>query len=141
MSLSELFDIGKVLVAVVSLALFFFFYFRNQGFQNVVSKVLKFLPSLLPVAASYVEDKKGVFDGHDALVLLGRVAEKIRSTITDPANKSFEDVQDEVFEIVRSELANYANLPGVPDLDDPAVQVQIRAVFESIQRAVSEDSA
>lgn len=141
MGLSEIIDLGKVLLGVVGLAAFFFFYFKHQGFRNTVNKLLVYLPGIAKLVASRIEDKKGEFDLHDTMVVLGRVSEKISATIHDPANVRFEDVQDEVFDIVRSELANYKNLPGVPDLNDPAILAQVRVVFENIQRALGEDSA
>lgn len=140
MNLSDLLGLSEVLGVVVALALFFFFYFKNPFFRDKVGRLLKFLPSLLNFAASRVEDQKGVFDKHDALVMMGRVSTRISETIEDPANKTFEDVQDEVFEIVRSELDRYKGMPGVPDLNDPTLQAEVRATFEIIQVAMSDDS-
>jgi hypothetical protein len=139
MNLNEILEILKSLGFVVALGVFFFFYFRNPKFKGIVNDAVKFLPSLLRAGASLKKDTKGVFDGHDALVLMGRVADRIKTTIDDPSNKSFEDVEQEVFDIVRQELARYKNLPGVPKLDDPAIRVQVKVVFEAIQRAMRED--
>ena len=133
MSLDEVLGILEVLGAVVALALFFFFYFRSSSFREKVGGLLKFLPALLGAAASRVKDTKGVFDKHDALVVLGRVSTRIQESIADPQNKTFEDVQDEVFEIVSSELAVYAGMPGVPDLDDSAIRTQVQVIFAAIQ--------
>jgi len=140
MNFDQILDIGKSLGSIIALAAFFFFYFRNESFREKVKGLMKYIPMVASFAASKVEDQKGVFDAHDALVVLGNVSARIQATIADPANKSFEDVQDDVFDIVRDELAKYKNLPGVPDLDDPMIQVQVRVVFEGIQRASSEDT-
>lgn len=140
MNFSEILEVVEYLGAVVGLALLFFFYFRNPKFKKAVNSGLKYLPSLLRFGASLKKDVKGVFDTHDALVLMGRVSDRIRTTISDPANKKFEDVEKEVFEIVSQELARYKNLPGVPSLDDPAIRVQVQVVFEAVQRAMSENT-
>lgn len=139
MNLSELLEILEYLGVVVGLSLFLFFYFRNPKFRAGVGQAMKFLPSLLKMGAGLTKDTKGVFDRHDALVLMGRVTDRIKTTIEDPANKNFADVEEEVFAIVSQELARYKNLPGVPSLDDPAIRVQVKVVFEAIQRAMSED--
>ncbi len=141
MDFSKLLDLAGGLGIVISLSLFFFFYFRNASFRERVGSVIVFLPALAGFVANKVEDTPGVFDTHDALIVLCRISQRIHATIDDPTNKVFEDVQEEVFDIVRDELAEYKGLPGVPDLDDPMIQVQVRVVFEGIQRAASEDSA
>ena len=118
----------------------FFFYFTNAKVKGVLDSGLKYVPMVLTFAKGFVKDKEGVFDTFDALELMSRVSARIKETVDDPTNKSFADVEEEVFDIVRDELAQYKNLPGVPDLDDPAVRVQVKVVFESIQRAISEDT-
>lgn len=140
MDLNELLDIAKVLGSVVGLSVFLFYYFTSPGFKAAVNKGLKFLPGILTFAKTFVKDKKGEFDTYDALELMGRVSQKIRETIEDPTNKTFADVEDEVFEIVQAELAQYKNLPGVPDLDDPAIKVQVQVVFEAIQKALIDEN-
>ena len=139
MSLNEVLELLKVLGGVVALAAFFFFYFRSSSFRGKVGGVLKFLPAVLGLAASKVEDTKGVFDSHDTLMVLSRISTRIQETIADPQNKVFEDVQDEVFEIVSSELAKYEGMPGVPDLNDPVIRTQVQVVFASIQAAMNDD--
>jgi hypothetical protein len=141
MQFSELLELAQVLGGVLALSLFFFFYFRNDSFREKANGALKFLPSILGFAASRVEDKKGEFDAHDILMVMSRVSARIQATIQDPENKEFEDVQDEVFEIVRDELAKYEGMKGVPDLDDPVIKTQVRVVFEGIQRAASANPA
>ncbi len=141
MSLNEILDIVMVLAGVIGLGVLFFFYFTNAKVRGYIDLGLKYLPMVLTFAQKIVKDKKGVFDTYDSLQLLARVSERIKTTIADPANRSFEDVQDEVFDIVRDELAQYKNLPGTPDLSDPAIQMQVKVVFQSIVRALGEDSA
>jgi len=140
MGINELLDIAIPLVGVIGLAVLFFFYFTNAKVKNVVDKGLKYLPFVLTFAKRFVKDKKGEFDTFDAMEVMARVSTRIKETVADPTNKTFEDVEEEVFDIVRDELAQYKNLPGAPDLDDPAVRVQVKVVFESVQRALVEDS-
>lgn len=140
MSINELLDIGKMVLMVGSLATFFFFYFRNPKFQKIVKQVLVFAPNLFKMVARYVPDEKGVFDTHDLLVLTGRVTERLKTTIENSDNVVFDDVQDEVFDIVRTELLRYKGMEGVPALNDPGLRAQVQVIFEGIQRAISEDS-
>lgn len=139
MNFSEILDILMVLGGVVGLSVLFFFYFTNAKVRSAVDKGLKYLPFVLTFAKRFVKDKKGEFDTFDALELMSRVSARIKETIDDPTNKRFEDVEEEVFDIVRDELAQYKNLPGAPNLDDPAVRVQVKVVFQSVQRALIED--
>lgn len=141
MDFSQILELLETLGAVVALVVFFFFYFRSPKFKAGVNKVLKFLPLALKVLAGRVKDTPGVFDKHDALMVMSRVSDRIRTTVQDPTNTAFEDVEDEVFEIVRDELAKYAGMPGVPDLEDPAIKTQVQVVFEAVKRAMSEDPA
>ena len=141
MDLNNILDSIKVLAGIVGLVGILFFYFQSPRFKTIVTNALKVIPTLLPTISGLVKDDPTKFDAHDALVLLGRVSEKIKSTISDPENKVFEDVKDEVFSIVKSELVAYKDLPGVPDLSDPAIEAQVRVVFESIQRLMNENTA
>jgi hypothetical protein len=140
MGINELLDIAIPLVGVIGLAVLFFFYFTNAKVKSAVDQGLKYLPFVLTFAKRFVKDKKGEFDTFDALEVMARVSTRIRETVEDPTNKTFEDVEEEVFDIVRDELAQYKNLPGAPDLDDPAVRVQVKVVFQNVQRALVEDS-
>jgi hypothetical protein len=139
MGLNDLIDIAIPLSGVIGLGVLFFFYFTNTKVTNAVNSVLKYMPFALSFVKKFVKDKKGEFDTYDAMELLSRVSIRIRETIEDPTNKQFEDVEEEVFDIVRDELAQYKNLPGVPNLDDPAIRVQVQVVFESIQKALLEN--
>jgi hypothetical protein len=140
MGINELLNIAIPLVGVIGLAILFFFYFTNAKVKSVVNQGLKYLPFVLTFAKRFVKDKKGEFDTFDAMEVMARVSTRIKETVEDPTNKTFEDVEEEVFDIVRDELAQYKNLPGVPDLDDPAIRVQVKVVFQSVQRALVEDS-
>lgn len=141
MDFHEILDILTVLGGVVGLSVLFFFYFTNAKVKNVVDRGLTYLPLILNFAKRFVKDKKGEFDTYDAMELLSRVSLRIRETIDDPTNKSFEDVEEEVFDILRDELAQYKNLPGTPDLDDPAIRVQVKVVFQSIQKALLDEDS
>lgn len=137
MEFEKLFDMLILLVGIATVSGFFYGYFRFEKFRNIVKKVLPFLPSLLFFLGSKVEDEKGVFDDHDFFVLLGRVTARIRIIIGDSSNIKFEDVEDEVFEIVSDELNRYraAGVSGVPDLDDGTIRSQVRLVFDTINNA------
>lgn len=141
MDFNEILDILTVLGGAVSLSVLFFFYFTNAKVKNVVDQGLKYLPLVLNFAKRFVKDKKGEFDTYDAMELLSRVSIRIRETVDDPTNKSFEDVEEEVFDILRDELAQYKNLPGTPDLDDPAIRVQVKVVFQSVQKALLDEDS
>lgn len=142
MDFSTLLDVAKVLGVVVVLAGLFYSYYKSQGVRTLVQTVLPFVPALLASRAAATEDKEGVFDAHDMWVVLERVTRRINGVVDDPANKNFEDVQDDVFDIVSTELNRYreAGVTGVPDINDEAVRVQVRVVFEAVQRALGEDS-
>lgn len=140
MSLNDLLEIAKVLAGVVGLSVLLYYYFTHPGFKSAINKGLNFLPTLLGLVKGFVKDKKGKFDTYDALELMERVSYRIRETVEDPTNKTFVDVEDEVFEIVRCELSYYGNLSGVPNLDDPAVRAQVKVVFEAIQRALADEN-
>jgi len=131
----------KVLIGITALSGLFYAYFKYESVQNIVKKTLPFLPHALAFFDSRAEDKQGIFDQHDFLILLGRVTERIKETINDPTNKEFEDVENEVFEIVSEELSRYrsAGVANVPNLDDPAVRTQVRLVFETIKATLGED--
>ncbi len=142
MSIDVLLGVLVTLLPLIGMGAFFFFYYNSESVRSVTKKVLRFAPAILAFLASKVKDKKGVFDKHDAIVLLGRLATHIRETINDPANASFADVQDDLFNFIRQELDTYreAGVKGVPDVTDESIRVQIRVIFEAAQRMASEDS-
>ncbi len=136
MDFNNLVEIATSLVGIVGVALLFFFYFTKAKVRKVVDPVLKYLPFILDLLSRFVKDKENKFDTHEALELLASVSARVKETVEDITNKNFEDVEEEVFEIVRDELARYAGLPGVPSFDDPALKVQVKVVFEAIKRAL-----
>jgi hypothetical protein len=142
MDINQLLEILVTLLPIIGLGVFFFFYYKSEKVRSATKAVLKFAPFLLSLLASRVKDTKGVFDKHDALVLLGRLAEHVRETIADPTNVSFDDVQDDLFDFVRKELDTYraAGVKGVPDVTDESIRVQIRVIFLAAQRMADENS-
>ena len=144
MDFREILEIIAVVSSITGLGLLFFFYFTNENVKLWVDRILDKVPvgTLLNIAASKVEDTKGVFDTHDSLKVAARLADYFRDTINDPTNISFEDVEDEVFAFLNTELDRYRNagVRGVPDLSDVALRTSVEVVFEQIKRALSEDS-
>jgi len=142
MDINQLLEVLVTLLPIIGLGVFFFFYYKSEKVRSATKSVLKFAPFLLSLLASRVKDKKGVFDKHDALVLLGRLAEHIRETIADPTNASFDDVQDDLFDFMRKELDTYraAGVKDVPDVTDASIRVQIRVIFLAAQRMADENS-
>ncbi|MBD3260413.1 MAG: hypothetical protein GF334_01825 [Candidatus Altiarchaeales archaeon] len=145
MDLTLILEVLGVTLGVAALGVFFFFYFKNDKVKDSVNRVLNTVPvgSILSFAASKVKDKKGVFDVHDALVVAGRLSNHLKATISDPENVSFEDVEDDVFDFLSTELKRYrdAGVKGVPDISDEALRTNVRVVFEQVKRALSEDQS
>lgn len=133
----QLLDVVIIVGIVASFGGLSYAYYTNEKVRNVVKKVLPFLPMVLKLVAGRIEDKKGVFDLHDFVVLMGRVSERLRATFNDVSNLEFEDVQDEVFAIVSEELKRYrdAGVQNVPNVSDETVRQQVKLVFEAIKRA------
>jgi len=142
MGFDQILGILVTLLPMIGIGAFFFFYYKSEKVRSTTKTVLRFVPTLLALLASRSKDKKGVFDKHDVFVLLGRLAEHVRETIENPANASFDDVQDDLFDFVRRELDTYreAGVKGVPDITDESIRVQIRVIFLAAQRMASEDS-
>lgn len=143
MDFNDIGQILQVLVIIGALTVPFYLYYRNKKVQKLIQRVLPLVPSALSAAADAFPDKKGVFDKHDLLVVLGRLTEMMQETITDPANTSFNDIQDELYEFVTTELERYreAGVTGVPHVSDGVVKTQINLIFRTIRRAALEDSA
>lgn len=137
---SQVRDIAVVLGAVVGVTGVAYAYFSNAKVRAVANKVLPFLPMLFQFAASKAKDTKGVFDLHDAAVVLGRVSKRLQVVLHDKSNATFEDLQDDVFAIVSEELHVYkaAGVKNVPDVSDETLRVQVKVVFEAVKRATSE---
>lgn len=136
MDFNQLLDIIITLGGGIGLAMLFFFYFTNSKVKNAVDIILNRLSFILNFAKRFVKDKKGEFDIYDALELMTRVSGRIKETVENIENTRFEDVEEEVFDIIRDELSQYKNLPGTPELDDPAIKM----VFQSIQRALLDEN-
>lgn len=145
MDFREILELVGITAGVAGLGLFFYFYYKKEKVRTWTDQVLKRLPlaALLGLAASRVEDKEGEFDTHDALVVAGRLVDFLHTTLTDPSNTSFEDVEEEVFTFLDTELDRYRNagVRGVPEISDSALRTNVKIVFEQIVRALSEDQA
>ncbi len=143
MDFNDLFQIGQVLAIIGVLTVPFFLYYRNAKARAIIKKVLPFMPSALAAAAAATPDKKGVFDKHDMLVLAGRLTQMMQETISDPTNVTFDDVQDELYEFVKTELDRYreSGVKGVPYVTDESIRTQINVIFRAVRSASREDSA
>lgn len=141
MEFGTIIDLLAALLIVASFAGLFYSYYTYPQVKKTMDRLLPFVPPILALFAAHAKDTKGEFDFHDTWVVLSRVSQNIQDTVQDPANTNFEDVKDEVFEIVSTELKRYrdAGVKGVPDVNDNLVQVQIQIVFEQIQRVLNED--
>ena len=131
--IENLISIGLLL----GVSLFFLAYYKNEKMRDAVKKVLPFLPQIFAVAGSFLTDKKGEWDTHDATVVMGRISVKIQATIADLENKSFADVEQEVYDIVNEELKAFEGQKGVPSLDDATVRAQVRIIFEQIKTVIN----
>ena len=142
MTFDGILDILVILLPIIGIGAVFFLYYKRDKARPALRTVLRFAPFVMSLLASKIKDKKGVFDSHDLVVLLGRVAEHVRETIDNPANTSFDAVQDDLFDFVRRELDAYreGGIKGVPHVTDESIRVQIRVIFEAAQRMTSENS-
>jgi hypothetical protein len=144
MDIREILEIVAMITGTAGLGVLFYFYYTNDKVKIWVDRILKNIPlsTVLNLAASKVEDKKGEFDTHDALKVSARLADFLRDTIADPSNTNFNDVDEEVFEFLNTELDRYrkAGVAGVPDIDDQVLRTNVKVVFEQIVRALGEDS-
>lgn len=140
MDLEQLLEIAKLVGMVAGVGTFLYFYFTNPKVKETTNKVMKFLPGLLKIAASRTKDDPTKFDTHDFLVIVSNVVTKLQETISDPENVEFADVQDEITELVQSELQRLrdANVPGVPDVNDKGIPVIVKVIFDQIKAATNE---
>jgi len=139
-------SILNVLILVGALAGFgflFYYYYTSDKVKSAVNTVLPFLPAIFGVLAGSREDKVGVFDVHDAWVLLSRVSVDVKKIVETNINSSFEDVEDSVTAVIARELARYrtAGIKNVPDLTDPAIKASVKVVFDEIKRAIDANTA
>lgn len=142
MDIREILELVFTTGAVTGTALLFYWYFMKPEVKLWVDKGLKYLPFLLSLAAGLVKDKKGEFDLHDMLKVTERLTIFLKETITDPENISFEDVEEETFVFLSTELNRYRNagVRGVPDISDAVLKTNVKVVFEQIVRVMHEDS-
>lgn len=137
MYISFLLDNAPSVGLILGVSLFFLAYYRNAKMRDIVGKVLPLLPKIFAIAGSFLTDKKGEWDAHDATVVMGRVSTNIQATIADLKNKSFADVEQEVYDIVSTELKAYEGQKGVPNLEDATVRAQVRIIFEHLKKATN----
>ena len=144
MDIREILELVFTIGAVTGTALLFYWYFKKPGVKEWVDGFFSKIPvaTLLRFAASKVEDKKGEFDLHDMLKVSERLTVFLRETINDPLNTSFEDVEEETFAFLSTELSRYKNagVRGVPDISDAVLRVNVKVVFEQIVRVMHENS-
>ena len=141
MDFRELWELLGITFGVGVVGVLFYLYYTKEAVRNGMNKVLPFLPLLFTFLANKTEDKLGQFDTHDALVVLGRLSQHIRETVNDPINTRFEDVQDDLYEFLSTELERYtaAGVRGVPDLNDATMRMQVKVAFETIQKLMAGD--
>lgn len=141
MDIREILELLGMVVGTAGLGLLFFFYFTNEKVKNAVDSGMKYLPMLLGFAGRFVKDKEGVFDTHDMLQVTARLAAFLQETINDPLNTRFEDVEEETFAFLSTELNRYRNagVQGVPDISDEVLKVNVKIVFKQIARAMYEN--
>ena len=140
MDLQQLLDIAKLVGMVGGMGTFLYFYFTNAKVKEVTNQVLKYLPGILTILASRVKDNPNKFDAHDFLVVVSNVVTKIQETVSDPTNVEFADVQDEITELVQSELQRLrdAGVAGIPDINDKGIPVIVGVIFDQIKAVTDE---
>ncbi len=143
MDIREILELLGMVAGTASLAALFYFYYTNPKVRGVVDKGLKYLPFLLTFAGRFVKDKKGEFDTYDMLQVTARLTAFLEETISDPLNTSFDDVEEETFEFLSTELNRYkkAGVRGVPDISDDTLRVNVKIVFKQISQAMYENPA
>ena len=142
MGIDEIKELVGMVAVTASIGVLFYFYFTNAKVKSAVDKGIKYVPMLAGFAGRFVKDKEGVFDTHDMLQVVGRLSAFLQSTINDPLNTGFEDVEEETFYFLSTELNRYrkAGVRGVPDISDDVLRANVKVVFEQIVRAMHEDS-
>ena len=145
MDFREILELISMTIGISLLFLTFYFYYTNEKIKIWVDRILKIIPvsAVINLVASRVEDKKGEFDTHDALVVTARLADFFKETILDPLNTNFQDVEEEVFIFLDRELERYrsAGVRGVPEISDHALRTNVKVVFEQIVRVLSENKS
>lgn len=140
MDLQQLLEIAKLVGMVAGAGTFLYFYFTNLKVKETTDKVLKYLPGILKIVASRVKDNPNKFDTHDFLVIVSNIVTKLQETVSDPTNVEFADVQDEITELVQSELQRLRDLgvAGIPDINDKGIPVIVGVIFDQIKAATNE---
>jgi hypothetical protein len=141
MDIREILELVGMLVGTAGLGMLLYFYYTNPKVKDAVDKGIKYLPFLLSFAGRFVKDKKGEFDTYDMLKVAERLTLFLRETINDPLNTSFEDVEEETFAFLSTELNRYKNagVRGVPDISDDVLKANVKVVFEQIVRVMSDE--
>ena len=141
MTLQQLFELFQLVATVAGVGVFLYFYFTNPRFKEGTKTALKFLPAALQILISRIKDKPNEFDTHDFLVLVSNIVAKIKETVSDPANVEFDDVEDEIVELVEEELERLraSGISGVPNLDESSLTTIIHIIFTQIKAVADED--
>jgi len=142
MDIREIIELLGMVAGTAGLGTLLYFYYTNPKVKDAVDKVIKYAPFLLSFASRFVKDKKGEFDLYDMLKVTERLTVFLKETINDPLNTSFEDVEEETFAFLSTELNRYrdAGVRGVPDISDDVLKANVKVVFEQIVRVMHEDS-
>ncbi len=140
MDLQQLLDIAKLVGMVGWIGTFSYFYFTNPKVKEISDKLLKFLPGLLKIVASRIKDDPNKFDLHDIAVVVSNIVTKLQETVSDPTNVEFADVQDEITELVQSELQRLrdAGVAGIPDINHKGIPVIVGVIFDQIKAVTDE---
>jgi hypothetical protein len=141
MDLQQILDIIKLIATVAGVGTFLYFYFTNSKVKEVSNSVLKFLPGLLRILISRLKDDPNKFDVRDMAVIVSNIVTKIQETVSDPTNVEFDDVQDEIVELLQEELQRLrdAGTPGVPDINESSIPLIVNVIFTQIKVAADED--
>lgn len=143
MNFQQILDTVYIFSGIFSLALFFYFYYTNNKFKTLTNKIFNLVPLsfVFNLLASKVEDKKNVFDKHDALVVGGRLTDFVKNTINNDANVEFDDVADDLFNFLNAELERYrvAGVKGVPSISDEGLRNSIKVIFEQMKNVNNEN--
>ena len=141
MDVQLILDILKMVASVVGLGTFFYFYSTNSRFKEITNNVLKFLPGLLRIVISRTKNDPNKFDVHDMAVIVSNVVTKVQETVSDPDNLEFDDVQDEIVELLQEELQRLrdAGTPGVPDINEASIPLIVNVIFTQIKAVADEN--
>lgn len=133
--LDQLLNALPILGGIVFLTFLMYVFYTNEKARKISGSIFPLLPFLLEFLASKIPDKKGVFDAHDASVLIARGVRRLNSIVSDPSNAEFSDVEEDIRNFVSEELVKYqqAGLKGVPDLSSKQVSQLIHLIFSTFK--------